>query len=177
MTAASELDPYAVLGVSRNATDAEIKSAYRELVAKYHPDRHGGNPLEDLAAAKMAEINRAYEILSNPDRRADYDRGGFRTVPGGRTAAGFGVGRRPNSRVVKLIAFLLALPLLIRFGSYLYRALVALVRLVFESTQWLRGTPFALAMVLLAVVLFVFAIVRRRRLKGRGKNDEATPPN
>jgi len=175
MPSAPEFDPYAVLGVSRSASDAEIKTAYRDLVAKYHPDRHGGNPLEDLAAAKMAEINRAYEILSNPDRRADYDRGGFRGVPGGRPGPGFGVGRRPNSRLIKIIAFLLALPLLIRFGSFLYRAVVALVRLAFESTQWLRGTPFAAALVLLAAVLLILALVRRRRAKARGKQGPTSP--
>jgi len=179
MSAAAELDPYAVLGVSRTASDAEIKAAYHELVARYHPDRHSGNPLEDLAAAKMAEINRAYEILSDPDRRADYDRGasGFRGFPGAAPRAGFGVARRPNSRLVKIIALLLALPLLIRFGGYLYRAVVALVRFVFESTQWLRGTPFAAALVLLAVLLLVFALLRRRRLKARGTKYTAPPSN
>jgi hypothetical protein len=177
MADTSAFDPYAVLGVPRSATDAEIKAAYRELVAKYHPDRHGGNPLEDLAAAKMAEINRAYEILSHPDRRADWDRAGFRGVPGGGPGPGFGVGRRPNSRLIKVIALLLALPLLIRFGGLLYRAVVALVRLAFESTQLIRGTPYAVALVLLVASLLVFALVRRRRAKAGGKRDAAPPPS
>jgi hypothetical protein len=173
MPASAEFDPYAVLGVSRSASEAEIKAAYREQVAKYHPDRHSGNPLEELAAAKMAEINRAYEILSDPERRAGYDRGGFHGVPGGRPGPGFGVGRRPSSRLVKIIGILLVLPLLIRFGSYAVRALVALVRLLFESTQWMRGTPLALVLVVLAAVLLVFALVRRKS-KLKAKKDSAS---
>jgi len=174
MSASAEFDPYAVLGVSRSASEAEIKAAYREQVAKYHPDRHSGNPLEELAAAKMAEINRAYEILSDPERRAAYDRGGFRSAPGARPGSGFGVGRRPSSRLVKIIGILLVLPLLLRYGSYAVRALVALVRLVFESTHWVRGTPLALVLVLLTAGLLVFALLRRRS-KSKGKKDSAPP--
>jgi len=58
-------DPYSVLGVSKNATDEEIKNAYRELARKYHPDNYTDNPLSDLAGEKMKEINEAYdEIMS-----------------------------------------------------------------------------------------------------------------
>lgn len=56
-------DPYSVLGVSRNATDAEIKKAYRELARKYHPDSYAGNPLSDLVEEKMKEINEAYDTI------------------------------------------------------------------------------------------------------------------
>ena len=56
-------DPYKVLGVSPNATDDEVKSAYRELARKYHPDNYGDNPLSDLAEEKMQEINEAYDTI------------------------------------------------------------------------------------------------------------------
>lgn len=56
-------DPYSVLGVSQNASEEEIKKAYRELARKYHPDNYQNNPLADLAEEKMKEINEAYDIL------------------------------------------------------------------------------------------------------------------
>jgi len=54
-------DPYATLGVSSNATDDEVKKAYRDLARKYHPDNYHDNPLADLAQEKMKEINEAYD--------------------------------------------------------------------------------------------------------------------
>jgi len=58
-------DPYKILGVSRNATDEEIRAAYRELAKKYHPDNYVNNPLSDLANEKMKEINEAYDAIMN----------------------------------------------------------------------------------------------------------------
>jgi molecular chaperone DnaJ len=57
-------DPYSVIGVSQNASDEEIKKAYRELVHKYHPDNYHNNPLADLAQEKMKEINEAYDSIT-----------------------------------------------------------------------------------------------------------------
>ena len=57
-------DPYKILGVSPTASDAEIKSAYKELVKKYHPDQYQDNPLADVAEEKMSEINAAYDPVS-----------------------------------------------------------------------------------------------------------------
>jgi len=61
-------DPYAVLGVSKNATEEQIKDAYRELARKYHPDNYADNPLSDLASEKMKEINEAYDEIMNNRR-------------------------------------------------------------------------------------------------------------
>lgn len=56
-------DPYKVLGVAPNASDDEVKKAYRELARKYHPDKYAGSDLADLASEKMKEVNAAYEEI------------------------------------------------------------------------------------------------------------------
>lgn len=65
-------NPYEVLGVSQNASENEIKAAYRELVKKYHPDNYRNHPLADLAEEKMQEINQAYAILTDPKMKNSY---------------------------------------------------------------------------------------------------------
>ena len=65
-------DPYKILGVSPTASDAEIKSAYKELVKKYHPDQYQDNPLADVAEEKMSEINAAYDQIMTSRRGGGY---------------------------------------------------------------------------------------------------------
>lgn len=67
-------DPYKVLGVSRDASDEEIKRAYRRLAKKYHPDL---NPGDAEAARKMQEVNAAYEQIKDPDKAAQNSSGGY----------------------------------------------------------------------------------------------------
>ena len=69
---AEQMNPYDVLGVSKDASDDEIKKAYRKLSKKYHPDLNH----EPGAEKKFKEVNEAYEILSDPQKKAQYDQFG-----------------------------------------------------------------------------------------------------
>lgn len=79
-------DYYGVLGVPRNATDQEIKRAFRKLAFQYHPDRNR----DPGAEQKFKEINEAFQVLSNPEKRSRYDRYGRVDVEGGFPDFGFG---------------------------------------------------------------------------------------
>ena len=70
-------DYYEVLGVSKNASDDEIKKAYRKLAVKYHPDK---NPGDKTAEEKFKEISEAHEVLSDKQKRARYDQFGHAGV-------------------------------------------------------------------------------------------------
>jgi molecular chaperone DnaJ len=120
----SKQDPYTVLGVERNASADEIKKSYRKLAIKFHPDK---NPGDKAAEEKFKEAASAYEILSDPEKKARYDRfghagqgmggggGGFQgggmnmedifsqfgDIFGGGAFGGFGGGGRGGRRVVK----------------------------------------------------------------------------
>lgn len=86
-------NPYEVLGVARDATDADIKKAYHKLVLKYHPDK---NPGDKSAEEKFKEVNNAFDILKDPQKRAAYDRFGNAAFSGGNGAsAGAGFGGNP----------------------------------------------------------------------------------
>ncbi len=70
-------DPYSVLGVKPDASDDEIKRAYRELARKYHPDNYQNNPLADLAEEKMKEINEAYDAITKMRSGGGHQSGGY----------------------------------------------------------------------------------------------------
>src|SRR4051794_39466831 len=89
-------DYYKALGVDRKASADDIKKAYRKLARQYHPDRNPGDP---KAEERFKEISEAYDVLSDPDKRKKYDRGGsgfagspFGGAGGGRGAGGGGGG-------------------------------------------------------------------------------------
>ncbi len=88
---ADKRDYYEVLGVQKGASDDELKKAYRAMVKKYHPDLH---PDDKEAEAKMKEVNEAYDVLSDRDKRAKYDQFGFAGVDpsyaAGQGGGGFG---------------------------------------------------------------------------------------
>lgn len=83
-------DPYQVLGISPNATDEQVKAAYRELAKKYHPDGYADNPLADLAQEKMKAINEAYDTIMNQRKN------GTGGTNGGGFAGGAYGGARPS---------------------------------------------------------------------------------
>ncbi len=90
---AERIDPYRILGVGKNASEEEIKKAYRKLARQYHPDRNAG---DKQAEERFKEISQAHDILSDADKRKAYDRGssplgGF-GMPGGFDPGSFGGG-------------------------------------------------------------------------------------
>src|SRR5256714_10367057 len=90
---AAKPDYYKVLGVGKNASEEEIKKAYRKLARKYHPDQNAG---DKQAEERFKEISQAHDVLSDPEKRKAYDRGtgpfgGF-GMPGGFDPSSFGGG-------------------------------------------------------------------------------------
>src|SRR5690606_29062709 len=84
----SKRDYYEVLGVGKNASDDEIKKAFRKAAVKHHPDKEGGDE------AKFKEINEAYEVLKDKQKRQRYDQFGHAGV-GGASSGGYGGGGNP----------------------------------------------------------------------------------
>ena len=89
-----EKDFYKTLGVAKDATDAEIKKAYRKLARKWHPDQNQG---DTAAEEKFKSIGEAYDVLSDPEQRKQYD--SLRAMAGGVAAAGGSVRRGRRARL------------------------------------------------------------------------------
>lgn len=99
-------NPYEILGVAENASDEEIKKAYRKLAKQYHPDNYIDNPLKDLAAEKMKKINEAYDTIQRQRAAGSdgksYSRGSYGGFSGADRQGG-GANESPFTRVRRLI--------------------------------------------------------------------------
>ncbi len=89
MAATTTRDYYSVLGVARTASDKEIRAAYRRLARKYHPDL---NPGDKAAEGRFKELQNAYDVLSDPEKRKKYDQFGTNWEHADQMRAGFGTG-------------------------------------------------------------------------------------
>lgn len=99
-------DPYQVLGVSRTATDEEVKKAYRDLARKYHPDNYHDSPVADLAQEKMKEINAAYEQITKERSGRGNGTGGYgQSAYGGYGAYGYGGQSYSGSSVFQQVRY------------------------------------------------------------------------
>ncbi len=95
-----EKDPYQVLGVSRDATEEQVKAAYRDLAKKYHPDNYADSPLADVANEKMQEVNAAYDAVLKElkNRKAGYSGANGQTAYGqGYSGQSYGQGYQQSS--------------------------------------------------------------------------------
>lgn len=124
-------DPYSILGVSKNASDEEVKAAYKALVRKYHPDNYDdNNPLKDLANEKMQEVNQAYDdIMRMRENASGSDNSGFGSDSSYSSAGAYAEIRRTiNSRKFgDAEKQLLAIPQAERTAEWHYLASVLLM--------------------------------------------------
>src|SRR4028119_317632 len=86
-------DPYEVLGVARGASEEDIKKAYRKLARQHHPDR---NPGDKSAEAKFKEVQEAYDIVGDAEKRKKFDRFGHAAFDGGMPGGGWAGGGAEN---------------------------------------------------------------------------------
>ncbi len=96
-------DPYQVLGVSPDSSDEQVKSAYRALAKKYHPDNYSDNPLSDLAQEKMQEINDAYDTIMKQRKSSGGYYGGYASGGSTHSYAGSSSGSSQYADVRRMI--------------------------------------------------------------------------
>ena len=129
---------YEVLGVPSNASDEDIKRAYRALAKKYHPDVNQGNPQAEMM---FRAIGRAFEVLGDPDRRADYDEALQEEREGSVAAKGSAPGRRVDG-VFFVFAIMLILAMIFFFFDTpkgIYFLIVAIALEIRTSIEALRA--------------------------------------
>jgi hypothetical protein len=171
---AAAFDPFEILGVRPDATYEQIRAAYRDLVARYHPDKHRGNPLEELAAAKLVDVNRAYEILSDDGRRAAYEATRSREPERAGTGSRSPQRVRPSApapslgmKLVRSLGLVVTLVFFARFGIAIGREVLAVVRGLALGVLWLmRMSPVFAVAVVCALALGAGLLLRSR--KGNG---------
>ena len=127
-------DPYEVLGISPNATDDEVKTAYRNLARKYHPDNYTNNPLSDLAQEKMQEINEAYDTIVRMRKEGSSNQnGGYRAPNGGPSRYGDVRNMIMQNRIMDAEMLLDGVPAYARDAEWFY-----LKGLVLHKKGWLE---------------------------------------
>jgi curved DNA-binding protein CbpA len=154
---------YELLGVAPTASAGQIRAAYLELIARYHPDRHAGHPLAGLAADRAAELNEAYRILSDPGRRAVHDED--IRLAATTASARSRVSREARALIVllRVLALGVALVIVLRLSPLVWRAIGGLFRSVQQGLAGAAGTPLTLIVPLAAVTGAVVWLVRKRR--------------
>lgn len=130
------MDPYKVLGVEQNASKEEIKTAYRNLVKKYHPDKYVDNPLGDLAGEKMREINQAYDMLSS-NRGGSYSSSSGRSQSYNSSSQSSSSGNYGNTSYIEIRQMIQS--------NRISQAMAALERISIHNGEWyfLRGMCFS----------------------------------
>jgi curved DNA-binding protein CbpA len=147
-----DFDPYQALGVGPGASEAEIRAAYKALAAKYHPDKHRGNPLEPLAAEKLQAINRAREMLLDGRSRS---RGAWGGAPRNSAAPA------PRSGSTDLVSWLgktagtiVTVLFLLRFGTLLFREAFAIMRALMMGLLWvMRISPICVIALMVGIAM------------------------
>jgi curved DNA-binding protein CbpA len=168
MTPSPTRTAYEVLGVAPTASGAQIRAAYLELIARYHPDRHAGHPLAGLAADRAAELNEAYRILSDPGRRAVHDED--IRLAATKASARSRVARETAALVIllRVLAIGVALVIVLRLSPIFWRAIAGLFRSIQQGLAGAAGTPLTLLFPLAALTgIVVWGLRARRRRSGK----------